>query len=264
MRLHTFVKGAFAGGVGATAVLAATAAFAGTGVGGVFNLGQSNSVNATSTLTGARARGAPLQVTNRSTTAGATGLSVTSGAGKPPLTVSNTTVNPKLNAQYVGGYAPSALGRGAMASTENLFGSGTADVGTTVSITAPKAGFVRLDGRILAYDGFSNCNDCQIYLQLHDNTTGKDSPISFFEGGNGVAVSGEELYVSWVFPVSAAGVHTYSLKPSQLAFSGNPYQLFNPVLVAQFVPFGATGTSTSLSPAPETLQGPARTVPTGR
>src|SRR5204862_6177911 len=137
--------------------------------------------------------------------------------------------------------------RAAQGSAETLFGSGTPDVSTTVSITAPKAGFVRLDGRILAYDGFSNCNDCQIYLQLHDNTTGTDSPISFFEGGDGTAVSGEELYVSWVFPVSKAGVHTYSLKPSQLNFSCNPYQLFNPVLIEQFVQFGPTGPSTSLS-----------------
>src|SRR3954452_25355109 len=114
MGVHTFVKGAFAGGVGATAVLAATAAFAGTGVGGVFNLGQTNSVNATSTLTGARARGAQLQVTNTSTTAGSTGLSVTAGSGKPLLTVSNTTVNPRLNANLLQGYAASSLGRVAM------------------------------------------------------------------------------------------------------------------------------------------------------
>ena len=38
MRINTFLKGALAGGVGATAVLGATAAFAGSGIGGVFNL----------------------------------------------------------------------------------------------------------------------------------------------------------------------------------------------------------------------------------
>ena len=46
MRINTFLKGALAGGVGATAVLGATAAFAGSGIGGVFNLGATNTTNA--------------------------------------------------------------------------------------------------------------------------------------------------------------------------------------------------------------------------
>src|SRR3954471_15314614 len=98
MRLHSFVKGAFAGGVGATVVLAATAAFAGTGVGGVFNLGQVNTVNETTALTGSKPSGAQLQVTNTSATGPATGLAITPASSKPPLTVSNTRLNPKLNA----------------------------------------------------------------------------------------------------------------------------------------------------------------------
>jgi hypothetical protein len=65
MRINTFLKGAFAGGVGATAVLGATAAFAGSGIGGVFNLGQVNTVDATSTLTGAKANGAELRSQTR-------------------------------------------------------------------------------------------------------------------------------------------------------------------------------------------------------
>src|SRR4051812_10671345 len=185
MRLHTFVKGALAGGVGATAVLAATAAFAGTGVGGVFNLGQSNSVNATSTLTGARAGGAELQVTNTSTTAGSTGLSVTEGAGKPPLTVSNTTVNPKLNAQYVGGYAPNNLGRVAMAFNDNFEGRFPFSPQVTVSITAPKPGFVHLDGRVGVFDGraASFCGDCEVGVRLRDVAAGTVSPMSIVVAG---------------------------------------------------------------------------------
>ena len=35
MRINSFLKGALAGGIGATAVLGATAAFAGSGIGGV-------------------------------------------------------------------------------------------------------------------------------------------------------------------------------------------------------------------------------------
>jgi len=48
-----------------------------------------------------------------------------------------------------------------------------------------------------------------------------------------------------VFPVEA-GEHSYALDAGQVAFSGGPFALENPVLVAQFVPVGATGTATSL------------------
>src|SRR3954454_17384536 len=100
MRVHAFLKGAVAGGTGAAAVLAATAAFAGTGIGAVFNLGQTNTVNATSTLTGAKSSGPELQVTNTS----ATGVAITTAVGKAPLSVSSTTMSPRLNAQFVGGF----------------------------------------------------------------------------------------------------------------------------------------------------------------
>ncbi|HEX8102196.1 MAG TPA: hypothetical protein VF533_06280 [Solirubrobacteraceae bacterium] len=48
----SFWKGAMAGGVGAAVMTSATAALAGTGIGAVFNLGQTNTVNARSTLDG--------------------------------------------------------------------------------------------------------------------------------------------------------------------------------------------------------------------
>lgn len=264
MRVHTFMKGALAGGVGATAALAATAAFAGTGVGGIFNLGQNNTVNGTSTLTGASSGAAQLKVTNTSTTPDSTGLSVNTAAGKPPLKVSNTTEVSRLNSQYVGGFANNELGRIAMSSSENLFGANTTNVLTSVSITAPKAGFVRLDGRTTAYDGFdgTKCTDCQVYLQVHDDTANTNSPISFIEGGKAPSVTSEQMSVSWVFPVTA-GARTYSLRSSTLNFGGDGYELFNPVLVAQYVPFGGTGSATVLGGATTQAATPrARTIPT--
>ena len=48
----SFAKGLMAGAAGAAVVLAITAAANGTGIGAVFNLGRTNKVNATSTLTG--------------------------------------------------------------------------------------------------------------------------------------------------------------------------------------------------------------------
>ena len=93
----TFFKGALAGGIGAALVLATGAALAGTGIGGVFNLGQTNTVNETSALTGAKA-GTMLQISNTSTGAGASALGLSVAAGKPPFSVSSGTKVAKLNA----------------------------------------------------------------------------------------------------------------------------------------------------------------------
>jgi hypothetical protein len=70
---------------------AATVAVAGTGVGGVFNLGQTNSVDATTRLQGAATGGAQLAVTNASSAGSALGLNVTnSSAGSPAVMATNT------------------------------------------------------------------------------------------------------------------------------------------------------------------------------
>ena len=70
-----FLKGAAAGGVGAAVVMTATVALAGSGVGGIFNLGQGNTVGATTAPSGSTA-GPQLQVGNgyTSTDAAATAL----------------------------------------------------------------------------------------------------------------------------------------------------------------------------------------------
>jgi hypothetical protein len=243
-----FVKGAFAGGVGATAVLAATAAFAGTGIGGVFNLGQTNTVNETTTLTGAKAGAAQLKVQNTSASGAVTGLSITTPSGKPAITVANTVMNPRLNAQYLGGMQASGVGRIANASSETLTGGFPFSTLTTVTITSPARGFVRLDGRVFAWDNGAStkCTDCELAVRIHDVTANADSPRSFFLGGGGSSGLGQEVPVSWVFPVTAAGAHSYTLDAGQVNFAGGPLSLHNPILTAQFVPFGGTGSASSL------------------
>jgi hypothetical protein len=260
MRGQLFMKGALAGGVGATAVLAASTAIAGNGIGGVFNLGQTNTVNETTKLTGAKAAGAQLQVQNTSTSGAVTGLSITTPAGKPPITLSNSVLNPRLNAQYLGGMPASGVGRIAMASTENLTGGFPFSTLTTVAITAPARGFVRLEGRVFAWDNNAAafCSDCELAVRIHDATTGTDSPRSFFIGGAGSHSSGIEVPVSWVFPVTS-GAHSYTLDAGQVDFAGGPLSLYNPVLTAQFVPFGGTGSPASLGASTtETSRRPAR------
>jgi hypothetical protein len=79
----------------------ASVALAGTGVGGVFNLGVTNSVNAVTELVsdaGTGPAGPMLRIDNNSTATGATGLEIQTEAGQPPMTVSSAKKVAKLNA----------------------------------------------------------------------------------------------------------------------------------------------------------------------
>jgi hypothetical protein len=101
-------------GVFATAVaLAATNALAGSGIGGVFNLGKTNSVNATSSLTG-KSTSTLLNVINSGTgtgivgnSSGGPGLEAIVKSGIPPLKVNSSTQVANLNASLLGGRASS-------------------------------------------------------------------------------------------------------------------------------------------------------------
>jgi hypothetical protein len=88
----------------------ATMALAGTGVGGVFNLGQTNTVNAVTKLVGSVA-GPSLQIDNNSTNAQATALDLQVEPNKPPMKVNRTTKVTNLNADLLDGKDSSAIGR---------------------------------------------------------------------------------------------------------------------------------------------------------
>jgi len=96
---HPFYKGVLLGSVVAVVVLMAATALAGTGIGAVFNLGKVNTVNRTSSLSGAT-KGKLLQVTNKGSGA-ALGLKVK--AGRPPLAVNSTARVKRLNADLIDG-----------------------------------------------------------------------------------------------------------------------------------------------------------------
>jgi hypothetical protein len=108
---HPFFKGVALGAITSTVVLIAATALAGTGIGGVFNLGKTNTVNETTTLTGAKA-GKQLQVTNTSIGAGATGIGINVKPGKPPLTVNSSTRVANLNADKLDGVDSKGLIQG--------------------------------------------------------------------------------------------------------------------------------------------------------
>jgi hypothetical protein len=104
----TFLKGVVLGSVVAVITMIATSAVASTGIGGVFNLGKTNNVNATSGLKGT-ASGPMLAVKNKGS---GTALSLTAGKGTPPFKVSSTTQVAKLNASLLGGLASASFVKG--------------------------------------------------------------------------------------------------------------------------------------------------------
>jgi len=106
----TFLKGVVLGSVVSGVTLISSVALAGTGVGGVFNLGQTNSVNASTVLTGST-NGKQLQVTNTNTGASAAGIGISVASGKPPLVVSSSTKVSQLNADLLDGLDSSKLQR---------------------------------------------------------------------------------------------------------------------------------------------------------
>jgi hypothetical protein len=104
MRGSGFLKGVALGAAVSTVVVAATAAVAGNGVGGVFNLGQGNTVDQTTALSGAPVGKPSLKLTNSSTAAGATALSLNVASGLPPFSVNSNTKVAKLNADKLDGF----------------------------------------------------------------------------------------------------------------------------------------------------------------
>jgi hypothetical protein len=102
----TFFKGVALGLVTSVLTLGATAAFAGSGIGAVFNLGKVNTVNATSTLTGS-ATGSMLKIPNTNTGPGARAISASSAGGTAAtIRAQNTRGGPAAEFDVTPGHAP--------------------------------------------------------------------------------------------------------------------------------------------------------------
>jgi hypothetical protein len=98
-----FAKGLVVGAIAGGMMLVASAAFAGTGIGAVLNLGATNTVNARTLLQGTT-RGQQLRVVNNAATgAGVTGIGIHTAPNEPPLAVDSKTRVINLNADLLDG-----------------------------------------------------------------------------------------------------------------------------------------------------------------
>ncbi len=104
-----FILGVVVGAVVGGMTLASTAALAGTAIGGVFNLGQTNTVNASTVLRGTT-KGQQLRVANGARTGnGTTGIGIHTAANEPPLAVDSKTKVNNLNADLLDGQTSAAF-----------------------------------------------------------------------------------------------------------------------------------------------------------
>ena len=100
------LRSGIVGGIVAGAVILAGSAVAGSGIGGVFNLGQTNSVNHSSVLAGATA-GTQAVFYNASTATNAAGAAVYGkSATAPALQAANLGSGPALGLSVAAGHAP--------------------------------------------------------------------------------------------------------------------------------------------------------------
>src|SRR2546421_2052743 len=91
-----FYRGIVLGAAVSILVLVATVALAGTGIGGIFNLGQTNTVDATSALSGASV-GPQLRVTNSGTGSGAQGIAAFNNSTAATLYGRNSGAGPAIS-----------------------------------------------------------------------------------------------------------------------------------------------------------------------
>jgi hypothetical protein len=104
-----FAKGLVVGAIAGGMILVASAAFAGTGIGAVLNLGTTNTVNARTLLQGTT-RGPQLRVVNNAAAGtGVTGIGIHTAPNEPPLAVDSKVRVSNLNADLLDGQTSAAF-----------------------------------------------------------------------------------------------------------------------------------------------------------
>jgi hypothetical protein len=223
----------------ASLTLATTSvALAGSGVGGVFNLGKTNTVNAITKLTGSVA-GSSLQIFNNSTDAAATAMELRVASGKPPLKVNSTTKVANLNADRLDDKDSTELAPILRAQQDGIANgqlvSGTTEV-NSVAIEAPVDGVLMISGTAYVNNYEPSATD---YI-LDPKVDGSDATPAHwgaysFAGANGTPGSRFTPTYTVSQPVSA-GTHTVTQELGR--YGGAPANFFynNDELSVEFVP----------------------------
>jgi hypothetical protein len=194
------IRAAFAVAVLAALLAAALPAAAGTGIGAIFNLGRTNTVNRATALTGTTAS-RMLTITNRGT---GPALGLVTRAGVAPMTVSSTAKVANLNADLLDGLHASDFARAGA----EAFGSYTCLAADLVSPTDGAAAGISNDIRhtVAAGPGALTCA-----LHLPDGAVPVSVTFTVYDGLD----SGEVLYCvvqhhAGPLSLAVAAWHTFS------------------------------------------------------
>jgi hypothetical protein len=212
MSSKDLMKGALVGAIASSIVMISASALAGTGIGGVFNLGQTNKVNAQTTLRGS-VNGRSLQVTN---TGSGPALGITVGAGKAPLVVNakaGKAINlnaDKLDGHHASFFASKGYSTGFTDSNPvTLTSAGENHVLMTLAVPAGNYVVIaRLQG-ITGGDGGGN--DFRYDCVLAGAAAGIDAPI--YRVGE---TNSQENYLTYQGTYSGAGPITLTCRSANV------------------------------------------------
>ena len=180
------------------ATVVSTAALAGTGVGGVFNLGSTNTTNASTVLQGSTT-GQQLRVVNSATTGtGITGIGIHTAANEPPLAVNSTTRVNNLNADLLDGRTSAAFVAGGGHIVSARLAPSISDTVFTL-VAVPTIGVLEATcastGFVLAWINRTSPSSALDVWVEHDGVTDFVTQAAF-DDGNKLAshVQGDELF----------------------------------------------------------------------
>jgi hypothetical protein len=187
--------------VSATTVIS-TAALAGTGIGGVFNLGTTNTTNASTVLQGSTT-GQQLRVVNTATTGtGITGIGIHTAANEPPLAVNSTTRVNHLNADLLDGITSAAFVAGGGRIVSSRLASPISDTTSTL-LAVPTFGALEATcqstGFVLAWINRTSPSTALDVWIAHDGVTDFVTQAAFNDGNKLAShVQGDELFTEQV------------------------------------------------------------------
>ncbi len=230
------IRSAFVGGLVAALTVMALPAVAAE-VAAALQLGQSNTANARTTLRG-DVGSANLRIVN--THADGSPLSLVAQPGEPPLKVNRTTKVKNLNADRVDGLSAHQLIRVAHAATDSvdeaIFGGGfEADV-LTVTVKAPRDGFLVIDAAIDAFGTAFDDFGCRLAV---DDTyvTGTLIGSRVHSAGGDHTINSEENCSPTGVQQVTAGTHTVAFQ----IVGRNTVNFSRASLWAMYVPFDGEG-----------------------
>jgi hypothetical protein len=193
-----FLKGLVFGAVVCGVTVGSTAALAGTGIGGVFNLGRTNTANASTVLQGST-KGQQLRVVNNASGGnGVTGIGIRTASNAPPLAVNSKTRVNNLNADLLDGQTAAAFVTGGGQIVSARLAPPISDTTSTL-LAVPTFGVLEAtcaaSGFELAWINRTSPSTALDVWFAHDGVTDFVTQAAFNDGNKlANAVQGDELF----------------------------------------------------------------------